>query len=225
MYPSFYLSISAMCDAAICTNLSCCLSIDRSIYTVCVCVSVCAGEQRSLVFNSAQRMYSLQNVFWQYEVALCKTWKFSWSKSRQISWHLIPMYNSKPKHICDNQFVIARMPMHNAHCTVNAPAHARARTHTKQDLSCWSTPVSGIFLSILTLWCVCVCVCVCVCATRAVVEWVCIHMYLYMYMYMHMHIYVYMYMYMHMHMYMFVCVCVRACVYLYICVSGADVQE
>ena len=42
-------------------------SIDWSIYTVCVCVSVCAGEQRSLVFNSAQRMYSLQNVFWQYE--------------------------------------------------------------------------------------------------------------------------------------------------------------
>ena len=70
---SIYLSLPCVMQLYVQIYSVVYLSIDRSIYTVCVCVSVCAGEQRSLVFNSAQRMYSLQNVFWQYEVALCKT--------------------------------------------------------------------------------------------------------------------------------------------------------
>ena len=114
---SIYLSLPCVMQLYVQIYSVVYLSIDRSIYTVCVCVSVCAGEQRSLVLNSAQRMYSLQDVFCQYEWRCARLESYvikvtsnliashtcyltpNTSKSRQISWLLIPLYTSKPKHI------------------------------------------------------------------------------------------------------------------------------
>ena len=119
------------------------------------------------------------------------------------------MHNSKPKHICDNQFVIARMPMHNAHCTVNAPAHTRTRAHTHKTGSRLLKYASIRYIPIYTYLVVCVCVC------HPCSGGVSVHSYVYVYAYAYICLYVHVHA--HAHVYVCVCVCARVCVFVHMC--------